>query len=112
MRNIEELGDYTHLHAYESVDANGLEVIPSLTYWIEQPLFLDDPTYQSLIKMGYLRFAGDAELLEVATFWPIDWRPNRIEPETRLVRGDIATFALGKGEQIELAVICGQVIPC
>ncbi|WP_051275545.1 M14 family zinc carboxypeptidase [Aestuariibacter salexigens] len=110
-RVIDDIGDYQHLHAYQRVDAAGMQPIPMLTYWIEQPLFLDDDTYRKLIDMGYIRFAGDRELLEVATFWPVDWRNSRVEPQAALCRGDKATMALGQDESIQLAIICGQVIP-
>ena len=104
-------GDLSTYYGYQTIDARGFTIIPPKIYpeVISDAVALEDIDAINLLKEGY----AYVRLTEIPEAWVCSAKPFHIvsenweQPEFDLWVGTNPTFFLGKGDQVELAVING-----
>ena len=111
---IFDQGDLSTYYGYETVDARGYTIIPPKVYpeLLPDPMALEDLDIGNLLKEGY----AYVRMSEIPEDWVCSAKPIHILSEDwELAEFDLwvgtnPTFFLGKGDQLELAVINGFLL--
>lgn len=108
--SIKDLGEFTRTKAYFDFEGTELSILPGRTYQLSEPLILNKIRYLALLRQGYTQFNGDTALLTIMTDFPVVLNENITHDEQRLMRGQSATFCMGKAGRSRFAVISGIII--